>query len=413
MKVLLAHPGTQHAPALARELDRRGMLYEFRTGFALRDRGWFKQLSALVPGIPGMRVLRNRLMVGIDPQVLHCDYQSEFRAHWRIRMGEDPVVALQQRNRVFQERIPDLSIHNADAIIGFDTSSWVLAQRAKNLGKLLLMERTTDHPAHWKSIEKKLHQDYPEWQGPPVPRPDALVAAENSEHALSRNILVGSSFVAETMGIMGVDASKIVVNPYGVAWESFEGDHESNLSSNFRPNRPVRFLFAGNIGARKGIPVLLEAWKRLQWKKNEAELWLVGTIQDRHRRLIPSCDSIHLRGRVAKADMAAIYRQCDCFVLPSFSEGFPLVLLESLAAGLSVITTPNTGGGDLQEHGAADCVTLVEAGSVEALMAAMRIWNDDPPRRSAVRAACDKLRDRYSWEAYGDRWAALLNGLLT
>jgi glycosyltransferase involved in cell wall biosynthesis len=156
--------------------------------------------------------------------------------------------------------------------------------------------------------------------------------------------------------------------------------------------------------------VLLEAWKSLGYREVEAELWLVGPVPDPLRRLIPSAPGIKRVGRVAKAEMAALYQQCDVFVLPSFSEGFPLVLLEALASGLPVITTPNTGAADLREHGADACVKLVEAGAVEELTEAMRVWKEQPPGRDEVIAACDKLRFRYSWEAYGDRWAALLNG---
>lgn len=407
MNVLLAHPGTQHAPALARELDRRGMLGEFHTGLALDEHGGPARMVARWPNVPGAKSLRNRIVRGVNSDRIHSSPWHELHAIYQIKRGRDPVAALHERNQRFQEGILPASFRNADAIIGFDTSSWILAERSRALGKPLWLERTINHPAKWQEAQIALHLRYPRWQDAPAPRMPELVAAEETEHRLAHRILVGSGFVARTLESMGVDPRKIVVNPYGVAWEEFEIPAEVGAATVRKPG-PIRFLFAGSIGARKGVPVLLEAWGKLGWRKDEAELWLVGHLPEHQRCLIPDHSNINLVGRVAKAEMAAIYRQCDCFVLPSFSEGFPLVLLESLAAGLPVITTPNTGAGDLQEHGAEDCVTLVEAGSVEALMEAMRAWKDHLPGQDVVRTACNRLRVRYSWDAYGDRWTKLL-----
>jgi glycosyltransferase involved in cell wall biosynthesis len=104
--------------------------------------------------------------------------------------------------------------------------------------------------------------------------------------------------------------------------------------------------------------------------------------------------------------MAALYAQCDVFVLPSLFEGFGLVILEALAAGLPVISTPHTGAVDVLKNAALG--HLVHAGSVEALLAAMRHYVDIRPSRAAVMSAVAALRSVFSWEAYGDGWAALL-----
>lgn len=411
MNILLAHPGTQHAPALARELGNHGLLGEFRTGLALAEDGWLAGLISKGIKLPGATSFRNRIARGVAPQRIHSAPWHEIRALVQIRRGRDPVEALHERNRRFQEGIPEPTIRNADAIISFDTSSWILAERAESAGKPLWLERTINHPLQWMEAQSDLHEHYPQWQLKPEPRLPDLVAAEEREHALAHRIVVGSGFVARTLESMGVNRKKIVVNPYGVSWDAFAAP-EIKDGEPPGTSRPIRFLFAGSIGARKGVPVLLDAWKSLGYRKGEAELWLVGPVAETQRRLIPSTPGVKLLGRVAKAEMASVYRQCDIFVLPSFSEGFPLVLLEALAAGLPVITTPNTGAGDLRDHGADDCVALVDAGSVDGLVEAMRVWGDRPPGPDAVKAACDKLRSRYSWQAYGDRWAALLNGSL-
>jgi glycosyltransferase involved in cell wall biosynthesis len=109
---------------------------------------------------------------------------------------------------------------------------------------------------------------------------------------------------------------------------------------------------------------------------------------------------------VPHADVPALLGQVDVFVLPSLLEGFGLVLLEALAAGVPFISTPNTGASDLP--GDPTLGRLVPAGSAEALLAAFEHALAHPPDRAAVRAAVRPLESSFSWEAYGDRWANLL-----
>ena len=115
---------------------------------------------------------------------------------------------------------------------------------------------------------------------------------------------------------------------------------------------------------------------------------------------------LKVRGLVPHADVPTLLASCDVFVLPSWLEGFSLTLLEALASGLPVISTPNSGATDLVT--APVLGRIVAPGSVEELLAALESHLASPPDRVAVRAACVPLRSRFSWEAYGDRWAALL-----
>jgi hypothetical protein len=202
-KVLLAHPGTQHAPALARELDRRGLLGEFRTGFALDEKGLLAHIASRHANVPGAKSLRNRIVRGVASDRIHSAPWHEILALYQIRRGRDSVEALHERNRRFQEGIPETSIRMADCIIGFDTSSWILAKRARDLGKPLWLERTINHPRQWQDAQIALHRRYPQWQEAPAPRLPELVKAEEAEHQMAHQILVGSSFVARTLAFRG------------------------------------------------------------------------------------------------------------------------------------------------------------------------------------------------------------------
>lgn len=398
MQVLLAHPGTQHAHRLARELERCGLLGEFWTGLAFHDGGAAAALARGLAALPGLGGLDSRIVRGVPAARLRTLPIGELRALWRLRRGGESHAVLHERNEQFQQAVPEASLARCSAVIGFDTSGWILAERCRQLGQPFHLDRSIAHPAALARIMRNLEMKYPEWTGPRADRPAALVLAEQVEHDLARRIVVGGSYARDTLVAEGIDPAKIRVNPYGVDWDRFAAPPAEVAA------RPMRFLFAGSVTARKGVPVLLDAWRALA--PRDAELWLAGNVGARERALIPSLPGLRVLGQVPHADMARVYASCDVFVLPSLFEGFGLVILEALAAGLPVISTPHTGAADMVTDAALG--RLVEAGSVEALAAAMRAYLEARPSRAAVSAAAATLRDGFSWHAYGERWAALL-----
>lgn len=400
MRVLLAHPGTQHARRLARELESRGLLGEFWTGLALAENGFAAVLVTRFRQLPRVKGLSNRIVAGVPAARLRCVAWNEIRALARLSHGGDALRIIHERNESFQDAIPDSSLRDCDAVIAFDTSAWRLAVRTEALGRPLYLDRTIAHPAALVRLEREMHRRYPEWCPTVASRPGYLSAAEAAEHRLARRIVVGSSFARDTLVAEHVPAQKVVVNPYGVDWSRFAPPPPSTGA------RPLRFLFLGSHLARKGLPVLLDAWRALGVRRGEAELWLAGHCGERERRLIPGLPGLQVRGLVPHAEVPALFAACDVFVLPSLLEGFSLALLEALASGLPVISTPNSGAADLVTTPVLGRV--VAPGAVEELLAALESCLAAPPDRVAVRTAASPLARRFSWEAYGDRWAALL-----
>lgn len=401
MRVLLAHPGTQHASRLARELASRGLLGEFWTGLTLAENGATARLATALRRFEPFRGLSNRIARGVPAAALRRLPANEVRALLRLRRGRESLRVLHERNELFQLAIPESSLRDHAAIIGFDTSSWQLAQRAASLDRPLYLDRTIAHPAALARLEHEMHRRYPDWCPAPQPRPAWLVAAEAEEHRLARRIVVGGAFARETLVAEGIPAGKIVVNPYGVDWDRFAQAVVPPAGA-----RPLRFLFLGSHIARKGLPVLLDAWRALGTQRADAELWLAGPCGPRERQLIPNLPGLHVLGQVPHADVPALLARTDVLVLPSLFEGFGLVLLEALAAGLPFIATLHTGAADLptvETFG-----RRVQVGSVEALEAALAGYLQRPPDRPAVIAACTSLHDSLSWAAYGERWAGML-----
>ncbi len=102
-------------------------------------------------------------------------------------------------------------------------------------------------------------------------------------------------------------------------------------------------VYAGKISAPKGVPWLIEAMRRVKGPGERRVRLLLAGGGGRRRRGHPppggGHGQRHLPGRLAQAELAAVLQAADVFVLPSFFEGLPLVVVESLACGCRVVMT--------------------------------------------------------------------------
>lgn len=98
---------------------------------------------------------------------------------------------------------------------------------------------------------------------------------------------------------------------------------------------PRRVVYAGKLSRAKGVPWLLEAVRGL-----DLELWLAGggegPERDEVERLARDVGA-RLLGALPQEELAEVLAHAGLFVLPSFYEGLPLVLMEALASGCRVV----------------------------------------------------------------------------
>jgi glycosyltransferase involved in cell wall biosynthesis len=150
------------------------------------------------------------------------------------------------------------------------------------------------------------------------------------------------------------------------------------------PGQP-RYLFVGRFIERKGIDVLLVAFRHV----GRGELWLAG--DGPHRSLLEGeakgDPRIRFLGYADEGSLPDLYRQADVLVVPSFFEPWGLVVHEGLAYGLPVIATDQVAAADdLIDPGLNGYV--VPAGSDAALASAMRSvaeWSPSHRREAAAR----------------------------
>lgn len=400
VKALLAHPGTQYSAQLARQLYRHNCLLRFWTGFALSENGLVERAIRRLTTTPP-DWLGHRTVSDIPADKIRTVPSLELMALLRLRLGGEPQVVMHQRNEKFQRAIAQTDIEKSDVVIGFDTSSNVLADRATSASRPLILDQTIAHQRSKHRVYESIKKQFPDWADDLDVRADAVGAAEESEHRKAARIVVASSFTKRTLIENGVAENKITLNPYGVDLKRFSNQDQPRRSG------PFRFLFAGLVCARKGIPLLLQAWKRLQPK--DAELWIVGPLTPTAAAKCRSEGSVKIIGKVPNAEMASIMSQSDVFIFPSYFEGFGLVLLEAMAAGLPVLTTTATAGPDILTQG--EDGWIIDPGDLDALTNAMQLCLRNKDRVAVMGENARATAERFSWDIYGDRWQEILRML--
>jgi glycosyltransferase involved in cell wall biosynthesis len=134
----------------------------------------------------------------------------------------------------------------------------------------------------------------------------------------------------------------------------------------------VRLIYVGRLTAIKGLRVLMAAFIEAGKVNPSLRLTLVGDGEDRatlERLAGPADDRIQFLGARTQSEVADELRTADIFVLPSFAEGVPVVLMEAMASGLPVISTQVAGVPELVAHG--ESGLLVPPGDTQSLSEAI------------------------------------------
>lgn len=170
-------------------------------------------------------------------------------------------------------------------------------------------------------------------------------------------------------------------------WPKFEvcrlGVDPERFSPVDRVAEPGRFnvVCVGRLVSAKGQHILLEALAELKARGRHPRLTFVGDGPDRaslesHTQRLGLSDSVQFAGAVNQDAILEFYGQADAFVLPSFAEGLPVVLMEAMAMGIPCVATQIAGVPELirdGEHG-----LLVAASDVSGLAGAIERLMDAP-----------------------------------
>lgn len=161
------------------------------------------------------------------------------------------------------------------------------------------------------------------------------------------------------------------------------------------------YLFVGRIVRDKGINELVAAFKRVIREHPDARLVLVGRyedsldpIDDNTRKDIDTIQEIIAEGAKYGEELLAWYAAADCFVFPSYREGFPNTVLEAGAMGLPCIVTDINGSREIIRDGYNGFV--IPSKNTDALYEAMkRMMENRQERQSMASVAREHIATHY------------------
>jgi glycosyltransferase involved in cell wall biosynthesis len=167
--------------------------------------------------------------------------------------------------------------------------------------------------------------------------------------------------------------------------------------------RPKRLLFLSRIHAKKGLDLLVPAWGRLTKEFPDWELLIVGPDEGGYQatveKMIADCgcgDTCWIHPAVSGAEKHALLRTADLFVLPSYSEGFPMAVLEAAAHRIPVVQTDECNFPELTAAGGAwEC--RPERDSVEKTLREALTAEDAERAERGVRGRV-LVEKSYSWD---------------
>lgn len=391
-KVLLVHPGTQYSYHTARQLKEFGLLYKFCTGLALTDNLFHRVLKKV------FKVLRKRSIPFLNKNELHLQPLQELFSLALLKYGFDSEDVLYLRNKIFQKKIKKQFFENASVVIGYDTSSWILAERCRLTGKKFILDASIGHPLSKEIIFNKLSKRYPEWSKGFRPKKTKYIYAELEEIELADLVVVPSKFVFDTYVSNGVSEHKLRINHFGTSLEYFRPKKWN------KPIEKLKFLFFGSLNGRKGLPILFEAWESVSSQIN-GELILAGYEKIPSHIKIPT--NVKVIGPVMKEDRLSLFHSADIFVFPSFFEGFAQVQIEAAACGLPLIGTYNSGGEEIIKEGKNGM--LVDIENADALVDAILYFHHNKEKIPEMGYQSHLISKNFDWKDYGSRWNQIIS----
>jgi glycosyltransferase involved in cell wall biosynthesis len=163
-----------------------------------------------------------------------------------------------------------------------------------------------------------------------------------------------------------------------------------------RPRATFRFLLFGRMLLDKGIGEYVDAARKLRSQFPNSEFWLMGFVDVANRSAIPMRDITTWvnEGTItflpAREDVREVIADCDCIVLPSYTEGMPRSLLEGAAMGKPLIATDVPGCREVVEDGVNGFLARArDTSSLADKMAKMLTISPDERRLMG-----DKARDK-------------------
>ncbi|MEI8348635.1 MAG: glycosyltransferase family 4 protein [Candidatus Omnitrophota bacterium] len=300
----------------------------------------------------------------------------------------------------FFDRWVSRRLESADIFHGWLGQSFFSIKHAKRKGMVTFLEHPSAHALYQQRL---LEREYEHCKVNFRPDTPAIIRRNLAEYEAVDFIVVPSRFVYDSFVQQGVSSKKIILVPYGVDTDRFSVRQPEEHNGIFR------VVFVGQIGLRKGVHYLLQAWSELRLA--QAELIVAGWTHPDIVHILKdyrNVENIHIKDFISEP--AALYQTADICVFPSIEDGFGLVVLEAMACGKPVIITENTGAKDVVVDGQDGFV--IPAGSLEKLKEKILYFYNNRQVAHSMGEVARKRVQKYSWQSSAEALYAAYKTIL-
>jgi glycosyltransferase involved in cell wall biosynthesis len=405
MKFIVAQLGARMHYAVPRILSSAGLLYRFYTDFYLKTNS-LTVVAAWQCSPTRIKSTLSRYSTALPDHQVNASVCAGLTTKLELFAARTPLQAAHANIRAARwlaKRVSAADVSCANVVYGFDTASVELFTRGRSRKMFLILEQCVAPRVTQKRILTELGNA--EGMVPNTSQQkawDILSVREEMEWKMADLVICPSDFVREEICQNGVLRSKTAVVPYGVDMPDVSIPQAVQQRDFQRKEKTFKVLFIGNVGLRKGILSLIRTASILGGE--HYEFIVAGPVSIQQNLLPQNLPNIRFLGKQTKIQLAELYAQADCFMLPSYLEGSATVVYEALAWGLPVVTT--RAAGSVIEHGKSGFIG--EAGDVRFFVDSLKALRENSALSRKMSEEAKKLSSEFTITGYGKRLVAVL-----
>jgi len=393
MKVMVSHPtGNRNVRAVLTSFSAAGLLAGFNTTLAVDPKHY---LLNLLPERFSRELMRRSYPIHYD--LIYTRPLLELgRNLFPKRVSVD--IVYEDMDKAFAANLSKINVKKSlNAVYAYEDGALHTFTRAKKLGLTCIYDLPI---AYWETAQRLMREEalrLPDWSvtlGGGMTDTAGKLHRKTQELELADVVVVPGSFVKNSLPDWALK-KKIIVAPFGSpnGIASIPEQSEKNME------RPLKVLFVGSLGQRKGLGDLFEAIKLLD--PTQVELILMGVPMAPLEFYRYEYEHFRYEKVRPHEQVLELMRSCDVFCLPSIVEGRALVLQEAMSQGLPVILTENTGGADLVIEGETGFIVPIRNPEQIAEKLTWCIENRDILQKMGIKA--QQHAATYTWESYGNQ----------
>lgn len=368
-------------------LQRKGWSYLFLTTvWNVKRNLWVKVISKLFPFT--VSTFRKRYYNPLDETKIGINLLPEIlrllmNLFYRRRDNEWVFWVDRMHDRHTANKIKTMEY---DILIGYENASLDSFRVTRKKGKINVLDLAQ---VHHNTIES-LRQQYSHFrniiQNEKFAKKMDKLKEEQNKYV--DYFFVLSELAKQSLVTAGISPSKIYVLNLGF-------DPSCFLLKQQYKKQKFTLLFAGSITRRKGVHLVVEAFRQLNLP--DCELMLVGPIADAFDAVENLPEHSRYISFTSHEELVTYYQNADVFVFPSYLDSWAMVVIEAMACGTPVIISENTGSKDAVKKGGG---FIVPVDDIDAIKEKILLFYNDREMIQSIGRKAHEVAKEYTWDSY-------------